>query len=41
VCGLEGDGWRFMWSWLEPIEPVDKIDATARRIRHVLREGRS
>jgi hypothetical protein len=38
VCGLEGDGWHFMWEWLEAIEPVDKIDAAARRIRHVLRE---
>jgi hypothetical protein len=37
VCGLEGDGWCFMWSWLEAIEPVDKLDAAARRIRHVLR----
>jgi hypothetical protein len=37
LCRRAGDGWYFMWPWREAIEPVDKLDAAARRIRHVLR----
>jgi hypothetical protein len=37
LCRRADDGFHFMWPWKEAIEPVDKLDAAARRIRHVLR----
>jgi hypothetical protein len=36
-CGDSPGGWRYEWSWRQPIGPVERLGAVADRIMHVLR----